>query len=293
MTVPVDMTSARFALCLLMAGVRRVLPQREKTLSLIISLFLVACFGMQVDAGPLKDRTRFNIQGDGFWMKGRCFTPGAITIPDEYNFVILSRLDDYGCLVKNRRGERKVRKRKARVRIQLNWVIETDTAPGLQVHAFEPRVCNHARRCRVSMEEPLPTGTPLPRPWRVVGLIGDICGQRRERRTFRNPRLSAGGPRIDWCLNWGTNCGEPAADEFCRRQGFARAIDRRKDPDVDTVTLVMGDGRTCDGRERHCDSFSRIRCERHRDATSFSVHVGRTPAGSGVHDRTTGLPGCH
>lgn len=267
---------------------------RNKTFtSLLAVLFLLLTAG-QADAGPLRERERFNVHGDGFWMKGRCFTPGSITIPDEYNLVIFSRLDDFGCLVKNRRGKRRARKRKARVVIDLSWVVETDTS-GLRVIELPSKTCEHSRRCRSSVEEPLPSGTPWPRPWRVVGLIAEICGQRRETHKFKEPRLVPGGPRIDWCLNWGTDCGEEAADAFCRRQGYARAVEGgfKKDPGVSTVTLVQGSGRTCDGRDRHCDSFKRIKCMRHRDATSFTVHVGRTPAdGSGVLSKRTGLRRC-
>lgn len=266
----------------------------HKTFISVLAVTFLLLTAVQAEAGPLRDRERFNVHGDGFWMKGRCFTPGSITIPDEYNLVIFSRLDDFGCLVKNRRGKRRVRKRKARVVIDLSWVVETDTSAGLRVIELPSKTCNNSRRCRSSVEEPLPTGTPLPRPWRIVGMIAEICGQRREMQEFQEPRIAPGALRIDWCLDWGTECGKEAADAYCRRQGYARAHNFKKDPDVSTVTLVQEAGRTCDGRVRHCDSFKEIKCVRHRDATSFTVHVGRTPTadGSGVLSRTTGLPRC-
>jgi hypothetical protein len=225
-------------------------------------------------------------------MKGKCFMPGAITIPDKYNFVIFSRFDDFGCLVKNRRGKHRVRKRHARVEIALDWIVKPRSRSPLRRIRVGARACGNARRCRASVEKPLPDGTPLPRPWKVVGLVAHICGQRTMSHKFKKPRLARGAPRVDWCLNWGRDCGRPAANAFCRRKGYDRAKSFRKDPSVKTTTLVQGARRTCNGRARHCDAFKRIRCTRRGDATAFTVNLGRTPGRGGVRHIRRGLRRC-
>ena len=41
--------------------------------------------------------------------------------------------------------------------------------------------------------------------------------------TFREPKID--GTRVDWCLSWGTDCGQPAANEFCRRPGLQESAE--------------------------------------------------------------------
>jgi hypothetical protein len=64
---------------------------------------------------------------------------------------------------------------------------------------------------------------------------------------------------IDICLNWGTNCGQPAADRYCRDEGYRSATQlsfRQDSP----PTWVQGDNQTCS--EGFCDRFQRITCTR-------------------------------
>ncbi len=81
------------------------------------------------------------------------------------------------------------------------------------------------------------------------------------RTRFRFPKIK--GLRVDWCRNWGKNCGKPAADLFCLEQGFASA--RKFAIDEDTgkqgiPTLVFGDGRICAAAA--CNGFRQITCTR-------------------------------
>lgn len=273
---------------------------RNKTFTSLLAVLFLLLTAAQADAGPLRERERFNVHGDGFWMKGRCFFPGRVRVDPEWNLVFpgSGAAASFGCLVKNRKGKRRPGKRKADIQITVQGVFE-DEGGSLRTRPIAEGSCTRARRCRVRTDRILAHG-PDPRVGGtlesdVVGVVATICGQRRETQKFKEPRLVPGGPRIDWCLNWGTDCGEEAADAFCRRQGYARAVEGgfKKDPDLSTVTVVQGSGRTCDGRDRHCDSFKKIKCMRHRDATSFTVHVGRTPADrSGVLNKRTGLRRC-
>lgn len=64
--------------------------------------------------------------------------------------------------------------------------------------------------------------------------------------------------RLDFCRNFGTNCGQPAADLFCRELGYERATHWLPAGPVAERTLVFGDGRICEGPG--CQAFALIRC---------------------------------
>jgi hypothetical protein len=74
-------------------------------------------------------------------------------------------------------------------------------------------------------------------------------------RDFAAPTI--GGAGVDVCLHWGTSCGAPAADEFCRRQGYAAAVASSIQNDA-PPTLVLGDNAVC--KDPTCDRFSAITC---------------------------------
>ncbi len=80
----------------------------------------------------------------------------------------------------------------------------------------------------------------------------------RQTHDFRNP--SARGYRIDRCLYWGRDCDKPAADRFCRDNGFAEA----EAWELAQVhpTLILGDGQICNAD--YCGSFAWIRCAKPR-----------------------------
>jgi hypothetical protein len=76
-----------------------------------------------------------------------------------------------------------------------------------------------------------------------------------KKQVFAAPTIN--GTAVDLCLNWGTGCGAPAADEFCRRQGFSASTEHTVQNDA-PPTLVLGDNLVCDGA--FCDRFSAITC---------------------------------
>lgn len=82
---------------------------------------------------------------------------------------------------------------------------------------------------------------------------------------FPTPRLAFGGRdrRVDLCYQWGSQCGQPAADAFCRSEGFARAepggFTVAYDVGAADPTLVQGAGRLC--AEAACDALANVRCE--------------------------------
>jgi len=57
-------------------------------------------------------------------------------------------------------------------------------------------------------------------------------------------------------------CGKPAADEFCRRHGFAEAASFAQAPRIgkEDPTTVIGGGQICG--EASCNGFARIACRR-------------------------------
>jgi hypothetical protein len=68
--------------------------------------------------------------------------------------------------------------------------------------------------------------------------------------------------RVDVCRVWGSDCGQPAADEYCRRQGFERAagFTIAEDIGASTPTMTLEDGKACD--QGYCDGFEVIVCTR-------------------------------
>ncbi|MBE9571487.1 MAG: hypothetical protein IMF11_12730 [Proteobacteria bacterium] len=79
-------------------------------------------------------------------------------------------------------------------------------------------------------------------------------------RTFHYPKYK--GYRLDWCLNWGTECGEPAASAWCRSKGYDRAIKWAIDKDIGKTspTCVFNTGQVC--RDEFCDGFLYITCKK-------------------------------
>jgi hypothetical protein len=92
---------------------------------------------------------------------------------------------------------------------------------------------------------PAPTTAPSP-----AVVPPSVLGQ----RLFANPSY---GIRVDNCLNWGTGCGKPAADYFCRLNGFASAQSFKTA--AFRPTFVMGDRRICD--VDGCIGFTEIVCQ--------------------------------
>ena len=79
-----------------------------------------------------------------------------------------------------------------------------------------------------------------------------------EDKTYRKPRWK--DQRLDWCFKWGTDCGQPAADHFCRRRRFSGAKDFRAEPNVGSYepTRVAGTDQVCN--QPWCTGFDYITC---------------------------------
>lgn len=77
-------------------------------------------------------------------------------------------------------------------------------------------------------------------------------------KTFVSPKV--GGNRLDWCLNWGTSCGEPAATAWCKSVGYDHSTDSEEAVDIgaSTPTRLLATGAVCD--QAYCDGFTFITC---------------------------------
>lgn len=99
------------------------------------------------------------------------------------------------------------------------------------------------------------------------------------------------GKRVDLCLTWGTDCGQPAADHFCKIQGYAKAETWHWE-NVES-TVILGDGKQCSGKGR-CGGFSFIRCTRANQKNSSMGSAGRrVGTGASSEQRQRGKTGDH
>ena len=61
----------------------------------------------------------------------------------------------------------------------------------------------------------------------------------------------------DWCKTWATDCGKPAAHDFCHRQGYSHAV--RYGTSKMKRTAVVGSNKVCKG---NCGGFTYVDCAR-------------------------------
>jgi hypothetical protein len=84
--------------------------------------------------------------------------------------------------------------------------------------------------------------------------------------TYSAPELkvrSGDSIRLDWCREWGMNCGAPAADAFCVSKGWARAVDFAPKQKVGLTVIISNQG-ICN--VPHCAGFATITCAPPPDA---------------------------
>jgi len=67
------------------------------------------------------------------------------------------------------------------------------------------------------------------------------------------------GLRLDWCKNWASNCGKPAADAFCVIKGHSYSSGFAQASQVGLTRVLQDNRMVCWGQP--CDSFRYIACE--------------------------------
>jgi hypothetical protein len=72
-----------------------------------------------------------------------------------------------------------------------------------------------------------------------------------------NPKV--GGVALDWCKTWATDCGQPAADYYCKKKGYKKTVGHRKENNIG-YTKILKTGQICNIST--CDSFESIKCEK-------------------------------
>lgn len=80
----------------------------------------------------------------------------------------------------------------------------------------------------------------------------------KRERVFANPAWN--GKRLDVCLQWGSNCGKPTADSFCKSKGFSESIYSTEDTEPGYAsTRLIGTNQVCD--KPFCRGFQQIICK--------------------------------
>jgi hypothetical protein len=74
--------------------------------------------------------------------------------------------------------------------------------------------------------------------------------------TFDNPMIAGYG--LDYCREWGVNCGWPAAHAFCKSQGHREAANFEWKKDNQKTRIING-GQVCDAP--FCDRISKVVCK--------------------------------
>ncbi|MGD1878234.1 MAG: hypothetical protein ACFB13_12125 [Kiloniellaceae bacterium] len=90
---------------------------------------------------------------------------------------------------------------------------------------------------------------PAPAPSRPTG---------PQEQTFRFPVHQV--YRLNFCLENGQGCGEPAANAWCKDSGFARSSRWTQEENIGALypTVYLGSGGICD--KFLCDGFEEITC---------------------------------
>jgi hypothetical protein len=97
-------------------------------------------------------------------------------------------------------------------------------------------------------------------------------------QVYKQPKIN--GVHLDWCLNWGTDCGKPAADAFCETKtaGLSGSKSFEIWENLGRQTKVFNSGQICD--DPSCDSFKFIECGSAADRQEESQNTA--PAGNWV-----------
>ncbi len=94
-----------------------------------------------------------------------------------------------------------------------------------------------------------------PRLWLLVICAALATPLQAGQERFNNPKV--GKYALDYCRVWGKECGKPAADAYCRKRGYSKAIKFGVQKDKPPTRVIHG-GKVCN--EPYCDRISWVAC---------------------------------
>lgn len=124
-----------------------------------------------------------------------------------------------------------------------------------------PAAPNLEAQCRAVGERPPPsTAAPAVQPPLAVDSGPAQASTRPAGVTYNSPMIVAANGQIvmlDFCREYGSACGKPAADAYCRLKGHPDASRFQISEDIGH-TAIISTGAICN--EPHCDGFTKIQC---------------------------------
>eukprot|EP00580_Thalassiosira_gravida_P000172 CAMPEP_0201600534 /NCGR_PEP_ID=MMETSP0492-20130828/1546_1 /ASSEMBLY_ACC=CAM_ASM_000837 /TAXON_ID=420259 /ORGANISM="Thalassiosira gravida, Strain GMp14c1" /LENGTH=167 /DNA_ID=CAMNT_0048063285 /DNA_START=692 /DNA_END=1195 /DNA_ORIENTATION=+ len=66
---------------------------------------------------------------------------------------------------------------------------------------------------------------------------------------------------VAYCLSFEKDCGQAAADAYCKEIGYGKAVEFEKMRSHDKETLTMESHATCSPKHNTCDAFDSITCQ--------------------------------
>jgi hypothetical protein len=133
---------------------------------------------------------------------------------------------------------------------------------------YVDRIGLYCRGAPASLGRPVPARVPQAKDSTTAGPV--LSREPPHTRTPTTPPASLGiyiAPRIvsadggterlDFCQQWGSACGKPAADAFCKSKGHDGSASSEIDPDIGR-TMIIGSGAIC--TDPTCDGFKKIQC---------------------------------
>ncbi len=97
--------------------------------------------------------------------------------------------------------------------------------------------------------------------------------------TYSEPSIRATNGetvRLDWCREWGANCGRPVAEAYCKAKGFA-FVDKFSSAGITKRTGIISTGEICAGDL--CTGFREISCSKTNELEA-EASQGSSPFGS-------------
>lgn len=98
--------------------------------------------------------------------------------------------------------------------------------------------------------------------WVLIGLplmVATLAAPAQS-EILRFDKPTVDGVLLDWCRLYADKCGQPAADAFCRANGYRRTVRYVKWNGPGLPTKIISNGQICD--DPGCDSFVWIECKK-------------------------------